>query len=82
MMGMSELIIWFGWITYSLMIYPIVITVVVVILKTDIASKSFYERIDAVLLWMIFILYSIANMTFLFSIGTLINKREFEMIIE
>lgn len=76
MMGINELAIWFGWITYSLMIYPVVITIIVLILKAGITIEPFYHNIDAILLWMIFILYCIANMTFLFSIGTLVNKRK------
>ncbi|XP_065219689.1 retinal-specific phospholipid-transporting ATPase ABCA4-like [Planococcus citri] len=74
MTGISELTIWFGWITYSLMIYPFVTIIIVIILKTGVTSDPFYNYVDPTLVWMILILYSIANMVFLFAISSVITK--------
>lgn len=77
MIGMSEATVWFGWITYSLMIYPFVTIIIVVILKTSLSIEPYFSYIDPLLLWIIFILYCISNMIFLFAISSIISKRKY-----
>lgn len=75
-MGLDEWLLWFGWLTYSLMIYPIIITIITILLTANISVKPFYENISPMLIWVMFMLYCIANLTFLFAVGTLFNKRK------
>lgn len=74
--GISEWLLWFGWVTYSLMIYPICISVVTLILTTQFTSKPFYENVSPLLIWIVLMLYCVAVLIFLFAVGTLFSKRK------
>ena len=76
--GVPEWLLWFGWITYSLMIYPLIIAAVTFILTSETMAVRFYENVSALLVWCVLMLYCIAVLAFLFAVGTLFgNKREY-----
>jgi len=79
--GIPEWLLWFGWITYSLMIYPIIITAVTLILTTQLMTQPFYANVSALLVWIILMLYCVAILTFLFAVGILFGtKRKYTQI--
>ncbi|CRK94501.1 CLUMA_CG008006, isoform A [Clunio marinus] len=74
-MGLSNTLHWTGWFTSSFVILLLAFTLVVIILKFKIISgTALLEHSNIFLIWLLFMIYSIALITFAFLISVIFKK--------